>query len=376
MRMGCPRCGSFYESDAKFCARDGARLVQAVTAPHAMPPMTAGARTGVGAPTPTSNAIVGRTSPNGQPAPATAGARWLDYAKLAGSVLDGRYLIVSKLADGGMSIVYLATDNETGARVAIKILPPELSEDMKAMERLRREADMGIRLVHPNVCSIIRLGETGDGLVYVVMPYIEGEMLCDRVYRLGGIPLAHAVRFAHDMATGLHAAHELNIIHRDLKPENVMICAGDNEEEYAVVMDFGLAKDREAARFLEKLTATGVVLGTPEFMSPEQLRGKPLDRRTDIYSLALVTCEMIAGKLPFTGDTQQDLLLARLRSQPMPIRTMRPDLELPVELERVLLKALQRVPDERYATAPEFAAALAAAADGTSGSFLDRLLGG
>ena len=372
MRMGCPRCGSFYEADAKFCARDGARLVEAATAPYTVAPDASGLTArGTAAPPPP---VPGRSSPAGVAGTTTAGARWVDYANLAGSVLDGRYLISTKLAEGGMSIVYLGVDNERdGARVAIKILPPELSEDLKAMERLRREADMGIRLVHPNVCSILRLGETADGLVYVVMPFVEGEVLCDRVYRLGGIPLDLAVRFATDIATGLHAAHELEIIHRDLKPENVMICAGADGEEYAVVMDFGLAKDREAARFLEKLTATGVVLGTPEFMSPEQLRGKPLDRRTDIYSLALVTCEMITGKLPFPGENQQDLLLARLKSQPTPLRELRPDLDLPAELERVLTKALQRVPEERYATAPDFAAALRAAAEG--GSFLDRILG-
>ncbi len=375
MRMGCPRCGSFYEADARFCARDGSRLVEAVTAPYALPAFGPGGQPGADTGTPAAVPVAGRTSPTGASTPATAGARWVDYANLAGSVLDGRYLIVSKLADGGMSIVYLATDNENdGARVAIKILPPELSEDMKAMERLRREADMGIRLVHPNVCSIIRLGETSDGLVYVVMPFIEGEVLCDRVYRLGGIPLPLAVRFATDIATGLHAAHELDIIHRDLKPENVMICAAADGDEYAVVMDFGLAKDREAARFLEKLTATGVVLGTPEFMSPEQLRGKPLDRRTDVYSLGLLTYEMIAGKLPFPGETQQDLLLARLKSHPTPIREMRPDLELPAALEEVLIKALERVPDERYASAPEFAAAVKGAA-GRAGGLLDRLRG-
>jgi serine/threonine-protein kinase len=243
------------------------------------------------------------------------------------------------------------------------------------MERLRREADMGIRLLHRNVCSIIRLGETIDGLVYVVMPYVEGEVLCDRTYRLGSIPLSHAVRFVQDIAAGLHAAHELEIIHRDLKPENVMICAEGDGEEYAVVMDFGLAQDRDAARFLERLTATGVVLGTPEFMSPEQLRGKPLDRRTDVYSLALVAYEMLTGKLPFPGETPQDILIARLRSHPTPIRVMRPDLDLPAAIEEVITKALQRLPEDRYATAPEFAAALTAAADGGA-SRLGQILGG
>jgi len=377
MRMGCPRCGSFYEADAKFCARDGSRLIAAATVP-VTPGAGAAARRHSGhkppAPPSVPGAIPGRTSPAGVSVPPTEGARWLDYASLSGSVLDGRYLVVNKIADGGMSIVYLGQDHQNdGQRVAIKFLPPELSEDMKAMERLRREADMGIRLLHRNVCSITRLGETSDGLVYVVMPFIEGEVLCDRTYRLGSIPLGLAVKLVNDIAAGLHAAHELEIIHRDLKPENVMICADASGEEYAVVMDFGLAKDREAARFLEKLTATGVVLGTPEFMSPEQLRGKPLDRRTDVYSLGLLTYEMLTGKLPFPGETQQDLLLARLRSHPTPIRAMRPDLGFSAELEKVLTKAMQRVPDERYATAPEFASALSAAAEG--GGILGRLLG-
>jgi serine/threonine-protein kinase len=376
--MGCPRCGSFYDAEAKFCARDGAKLIAAATVPATIPGVGAAARRHSGhkppAPPPQAH-IPGRVSPTGDSMPPTEGARWLDYASLAGSVLDGRYLVVSKIADGGMSIVYLGQDQEhDGQRVAIKFLPPELSEDMKAMERLRREADMGIRLVHRNVCSITRLGETSDGLVYVVMPFIEGEVLCDRTYRLGSIPLTLAVKLVNDMAAGLHAAHELEIIHRDLKPENVMICADASGEEFAVVMDFGLAKDREAARFLEKLTATGVVLGTPEFMSPEQLRGKPLDRRTDVYSLGLVTYEMLTGKLPFPGENQQDLLLARLRSHPTPIREMRPDLGFSAEIEKVLTKALQRLPEERYATAPEFAAALTAAAE--RGTLLGKLLGG
>ena len=375
MRMGCPRCGSFYESDAKFCARDGARLIEAATVPALLPGVGAAARRHSGHKPPAPPPVPGRVSPGGITAPPTEGARWLDYAQLAGSVLDGRYLVVSKIADGGMSIVYLGQDHQNeGQRVAIKFLPPELSEDMKAMERLRREADMGIRLVHRNVCSITRLGETSDGLVYVVMPFIEGEVLCDRTYRLGSIPIGLAVKLVNDIAAGLHAAHELDIIHRDLKPENVMICAEPSGDEFAVVMDFGLAKDREAARFLEKLTATGVVLGTPEFMSPEQLRGKPLDRRTDIYSLGLVTYEMLTGRLPFPGENQQDLLLARLRSHPTPIREMRPDLDFSADLERVLTKALQRLPEDRYATAPEFAAALTAAVSG--GGLLGKLLGG
>jgi eukaryotic-like serine/threonine-protein kinase len=232
------------------------------------------------------------------------------------------------------------------------------------MARLRREASLGMRLAHPNVCHIIRLGETQDGLVYVVMPYVEGEVLSDRNNRLGTIPLADVVPFVRDIAAGLHVAHELKIVHRDLKPENVMICPKPSGGERAVVMDFGLAKERRADAELQKLTATGIILGTPEFMSPEQLRGRPLDPRTDIYSLTLMTYEMLTGKLPFSGRTQQEMMIARLRSEPVPVRTAAPTLMLPEAVERVLAKGMQRDPSDRYATAPEFAQALTTAAKG------------
>src|SRR5262249_3443317 len=151
-----------------------------------------------------------------------------------------------------------------------------------------------------------------------------------------------------DMALGLHVAHELKIVHRDLKPENVMVCRRPDGVEYAVVMDFGLAKERRVGAELQKLTATGIILGTPEFMSPEQLRGKPLDARTDIYSLALMIYEMLTGKLPFQGRTQQEMMIARLRSDPTSLRKIRPDLDLPESVERVLNRAMERNPDDRY----------------------------
>jgi serine/threonine-protein kinase len=163
------------------------------------------------------------------------------------------------------------------------------------------------------------------------------------------------------MAEGLHLAHQLKIVHRDLKPENVMICRRVDGSEYAVVMDFGLAKERRAEGELQKLTATGIILGTPEFMSPEQLRGKVLDARTDIYSLSLLVYEMLTGKLPFQGRTQQEMMIARLRSDPIPLRRMRADLGLPEAVERVLNKAMQRDPAARYQTTLEFADAFAAA---------------
>src|SRR5205814_8883572 len=180
--------------------------------------------------------------------------------------------------------------------------------------------------------------------------------------RLGQLPIPNTVRLVREMSEGLDLAHQLKIVHRDLRPENVMICRRPQGEEYAVVMDFGLAKERRAEGELQKLTATGIILGTPEFMSPEQLRGKTLDARTDIYSLGLLVFEMLTGKLPFQGRTQQEMMIARLRNDPTPLRKIRPDLNLPESVERVINKALERNPDDRYQSTIEFADAFEAAA--------------
>jgi serine/threonine-protein kinase len=185
-----------------------------------------------------------------------------------------------------------------------------------------------------------------------------------------------------DMTAGLHVAHELGIIHRDLKPENIMIVARPDGSERAVVMDFGLAKERQMSPEVQKLTATGIVLGTPEFMSPEQLRGKTLDARTDIYSLAIMVYEMLTGKLPFEGRSQQEIMIARLKGEPTLIRTKRPDLNIPVGVEKVLARALSRDADARYATTLEFGDAFARAVAGEDpeanaggGGLMNRLLG-
>ena len=359
----CPACGTQYADEARFCTKDGSKLIPmpgSAGAPSLAP-------TPFSAPTPARGTAMGRADP-----PAAASP-----TNLVDQVLDGRYRIVRKVGEGGMSFVYLANDTATNDRYAIKVLSQALSNDQNAMQRLKREASLGMRLAHPNVCHIIRMGETQDGLVYVVMPFVEGEILSDRNNRKGTLPVDEVARFVSEIAAGLHVAHELKIVHRDLKPENIMICKAENGTERAVVMDFGLAKERRADAELQKLTATGIILGTPEFMSPEQLRGKPLDPRTDVYSLALMTYEMLTGKLPFSGRTQQEMMIARLRSEPVPLRQARPELEFSEALEKVLLKAMMRAPDDRYTTAPEFATALATAIGGKPGDsgVLGRLFG-
>ena len=363
-----------YGDDVSFCARDGARLLGASTA----------------SPTPATPAAgvppIPPPAPAAPRAPATppfsGGPKTVDFSKLAGQTLDDRYLVSKKIGEGGMSFVYLAQDTRTGEKVAIKILSPALIKDLNAMARLRREAELGGRLAHPNVCHIIRLGETSAGLVYIVMPFVQGELLCDRTIRLGHLPLDVTAGFVRDMCAGLQRAHELGIIHRDLKPENIMVVARPDGTERAVVMDFGLAKERQVSPEVQKLTATGIVLGTPEFMSPEQLRGKTLDPRTDVYSLAVMTFEMLTGKLPFPGRSQQEIMIARLKGEPIPLRTMRPELGYPAAVEKVLAKALAREAEQRYASVAEFGDAFVRAASGqgdgpgdSGGGMLGKLFG-
>ena len=377
MSLRCPACGASYSESARFCARDGTPLVGAtvaapgsdgpVSAPPAAAPDPAARGARAASPHPTQRRAASPPAGGaGKPGAGKAGVRKSPpgpppHTTLAGRTLGGRYFIERKAGEGGMSFVYQAVELGTAARRAIKVLSPALSQDKTAMARLHREAELAGKLRHPNICHIESVGHTEDGLVYVVMPFVEGEILADRTYRLGQLPLADVVAFVAEIASGLQAAHDVKIVHRDLKPENIMIAKAEDGLDHAVVMDFGLAKERRAGAELERLTATGIVLGTPEFMSPEQLRGKPLDGRTDQYSLALMVVEMLTGTLPFTGKTQQELMISRLRNHPTPIRKLRPDLDFPGAVERVLLKALARDPDHRFPSAPDFAAALSAA---------------
>jgi serine/threonine protein kinase len=279
-------------------------------------------------------------------------------ASLTGQVLDQRYQITRKLGEGGMSYVYQAHEADTGRSVAVKILIPRLSKDPSSVERLRREATIATRLNHPNVCPILRLGETSDHLLYLVMPFLEGEPLSEHETRRGPFPPADGVPLLVQMCHGLGHAHDLQIIHRDLKPENIMLVPDTSTQNgyRAVVMDFGLAKERRAGPDVVKLTATGIVLGTPEFMSPEQIRGKPLDGRSDIYALGVLAFELFTGQLPFTGKSAQETMIARLRGAPTPLREVKAD--LPAKLENVITKALQVNPADRYGSMEELAHAL------------------
>jgi serine/threonine-protein kinase len=294
-------------------------------------------------------------SPNpGDPA-VPAGPKPDPASGLQGRIIDGRYAIEKRVGEGGMAYVYRATDRETRQPVAIKVLMSRLASDAESVARLKREAQLALKLNHPNCCGLLAYGEA-NGLPYLVMPFLEGETLSTRENRVGPMPVADVVALVIQLCRGLQHAHDQGVMHRDLKPENIMLIKDGNRDR-AVVMDFGLAKERIAGPESNRLTATGIVLGTPEFMSPEQIRGKPVDPRSDVYSLGVLAFEMVSGELPFDGATAQETMLNHLTGRPRRLKTIRKS--VPDRLDQALDRAMKIDPADRFQTMTEFAEALA-----------------
>jgi eukaryotic-like serine/threonine-protein kinase len=272
-----------------------------------------------------------------------------DVASELNHSLAGRYRIEREIGRGGMAVVYLAEDLKHARRVAIKVLDPELARALGA-ERFLREIEIAARLSHPRIVPLLDSGSAG-GLLYYVMPYVEGESLRDRLDREQQLPVGEAVEIARQAAAALAYAHEHGIVHRDVKPENILLSGGE-----AMVADFGIARAVAAAGGT-KLTQSGLVVGTPLYMSPEQASGvgHP-DARSDVYSLACVLYEMLAGEPPFAGRTAQAVTARKLSESAPEVRAVRDSTPGPVAA--VVRRALARVPADRYRTAAELAEAL------------------
>lgn len=306
----CPQCSTEYDVEQKFCPKDGTTL------------RLQGGQTG----------------------------------DLVGAIIADRYNVIKKLGEGGMGTVYLAEHVKMGRKSAIKVMNPGMVSDADAISRFNREAANASRINHPNVAAVYDFGETSDGLIYLAMEFIEGPALTKVIEENGSLPPERAAEITRQAAEALSVAHDMGIVHRDLKPDNIMLAKGRDGSDIVKVVDFGIAKAADAEN--QKVTKTGLVVGTPEYMSPEQLAGDKLDGRSDTYSLALVTYAMLTGKLPFPAETVQESMIKRLTDDPKPLAEMKPEVAWPEQVQAVITTALQRDAVSRYQTASEYGRAL------------------
>jgi eukaryotic-like serine/threonine-protein kinase len=302
----CPQCGAEYPLDVRFCQTDGTPL-------------------------------------------RTQGAE----GDLVGSIIAERYHVLRKLGEGGMGQVYLVEHVRMGRKSALKVMNSGMSKDVDAITRFNREAANASRINHPNVAAVYDFGETPDGVIYLAMEFVDGPPLTKVIESQKSLPPQLAAEIVRQAADALAVAHDMGIVHRDLKPDNIMIASTRDGGDLVKVVDFGIAK--AAGADAQKVTRTGLVVGTPEYMSPEQLAGDKLDGRSDIYSLALVAFNMLTGTLPFPSDSTQESMIMRLTDKPQPLGAMKSDVSWPPEVQRVMDRALERQASARYATAPEFA---------------------
>ena len=278
----CPRCQSIYPDSYAICPRDSATL----------------AEFGV----------------------------WTE-----GTVIRGKFRILRKIGQGGMGAVYEALHLRFNERRALKVMSPEVVSDPEFVKRFEREAILTRRLQHPNAVRVDDIEESEDGRPYIVMEFVEGHSLKRLIKEAGPLPVPRVCTIIKQVASALEAAHQLGMVHRDIKPDNIVLTPTPTGEQ-AKVLDFGIARLKESRLGETNLTATGVVIGTPQYMSPEQAlgkRGDELDGRSDLYSLGCVMYEMLTGALPFAADTTLALLQAHAFQPPRPIAEVRPDLILP-----------------------------------------------
>jgi serine/threonine protein kinase/formylglycine-generating enzyme required for sulfatase activity len=292
-----------------------------------------------------------------------------DSDPMLGRELAGRYRLVHKIGEGGMGAIYKALHTKMDRICAIKLLTSLSKHDLDALARFNREAKMASSIDNPHAVTIYDFGEAEDGTLYLAMEFIDGKPLSHLLDEQQTIPIERAVNITGQIAEGLAAAHSLGIIHRDLKPDNIMLTRKGGETDYVKVLDFGIAKTM-AEDSADNLTKTGFVLGTPVYMSPEQISGEKIDPRSDIYSLAIIVYEMLSGRLPFEGDNNQALMIKRITTEPIRLREVAPEID--EKVERVVMSGLARDRTSRIPSVETFASALKSAVYGSTQAFGGR----
>jgi eukaryotic-like serine/threonine-protein kinase len=300
----CSQCAVQYPDALEFCPRDGARL------------------------------------------PSPPGGTQAMYDPLIGSTIDGRYIVEALLGEGGMGQVYAARHAIIDKRVAIKVLRKEAAADESSAQRFIVEAKAASKIGHQNIVDITDFGVLPAGNAYFVMEHFAGPTLGKLIHDLRTLPPTRAIGIAIQTARGLHAAHMQSIIHRDLKPENIFVFEKDGQQDFVKIVDFGIAKDVKAGK---RLTAVGMVLGTPEYMSPEQATGQESDHRVDQYALGCILYEMLTGDVPFKSENAPKTLTKHVFDAVVAPSKLRPDLEIPIVVEDIVLRLLNKKAADRYA---------------------------
>ncbi len=325
MKM-CAKCRAEYSGGEAFCPLDGARLVTA--------------------------------------SQLAAQAHLED--PLIGAVLSGRYVLSRRIGTGGMGVVYEARHTTLGKRFAVKILREQATASDDAVARFRQEAKSATRIGHDNIVQITDFGETDGGASYLVMELLDGEDLARVLASEHTLPLERAIPILLQVCRALGAAHDKGIVHRDLKPENIFLVSRGGEPDFVKIVDFGMAKmnDQETPGVPgRKLTKTGMIFGTPEYMSTEQAYGRPTDHRSDIYAVGIIAYEMLTGRVPFSGESFMAILSQHMLDAPPRMSEANPHVRVPEALERVIVACLAKSPDERPQSMQELSRALTRAVE-------------
>ena len=315
--MNCPHCSVAITDGARFCGACGRTISSTQEVSHA-----------------------------GQPSSSTAEA-----PSLIGREIAGRYRVREKLGEGGMGAVYKAEQMSLKRTVAVKLLRPEVASSQLLLARFNAEAQAVAKLSHPNTVNIYDFGQDSDGTLFIAMEFIEGKSLRQLVHTEAPLPLRRALNIASQIAASLTDAHAASIVHRDLKPDNVMLQERGKQRDVVRVLDFGIAKLRDEGRQTQMaMTQAGDMLGTPQYMAPEQIRAEHIDGRTDVYALGCILYEMITGRLPFEAPTVMALLSKHLLEQIVAPSQRRPELQLPPAIDQLVLSAMAKDPNARPAT--------------------------
>ncbi len=272
---------------------------------------------------------------------------------LIGRTFDGRYRIDKLLGRGGMGAVYRAQQLSMDKPIALKVLAKHLAEEERQVQRFNQEALTSSRLKHPNTIRVLDYGKSEDGFLYLAMELLEGYELSRVIRSDGALKPPRALKIARQMTKSIGEAHQIGLVHRDLKPDNIFLCDFFGEKDFVKVLDFGIAKFMEDIPGQESLTQTGFICGTPLYIAPEQALGRPVTPRTDLYSLGVILYEMLTGQPPFRADTPIAIVMRHIHDTPPPMSEIKPDLEIPPELEQLVMTLLQKDPRHRPSTAEE-----------------------